>query len=286
MQKQKTLKSRLSMPEVLVAPGVYDALTALIAEQAGMEAVFLSGSSVSYSQIARADIGLITMNEIADVCARICDRVEIPVLVDVDSGFGNAAHAARTMRVMERAGAAAIQIEDQLPVKPSNNLKGRPLVTAQIMADKIKALVDARRNENTLISARSDSPASESLDQVIERILIYKEAGADLLFAEGLEHEDEVARVVQAVADTPVVYNLLRGNTELKSAEQLESLGVSVALFPGNAILSVGKVLQDTFSDLKENPTLPEEGFAISGADFNTMIGTSDILNKYKNFAG
>ena len=184
------LRERLSQDKIMIVPGVYDALTALLAQQAGMEAVFLSGSSVSYSQLGRPDIGLITMSEMVDICARITDRIEIPVFVDVDSGFGNAAHASRTIRALERAGASAVQMEDQLPINPANDLKGRPLVPAAVMVDKIKAVVDARENSETLVSARSDAAFSESFDQVLERITLYREAGADILFAEGLKRVD------------------------------------------------------------------------------------------------
>lgn len=286
MSHGSKLKVRLSRSEITIIPGIYDALSALIAEQSGIEALFLSGSAMSYSQLGRPDVGLVTMSEMVDACARITDRVDIPVLVDVDSGFGNAAHAGRTIRALEKAGAAAVQMEDQLPINPVNNLKGRPLVSPHVMADKIKAMADARRNETTLISARSDAPDSEPLQKTIERISLYREAGADILFAEGLTKETEVSAVVKAADGVPVLFNLLRGDTELKSALQLEALGVSIALFPGNAILSVGKLLQDVFLDVKNSPVLKDEGFPISGKDFNGLLGTPEMLVKFKNFSG
>ena len=141
MSKGSTLIARLAKTDIVVVPGIYDALSALLAEQAGMEAVFLSGSAVAYSQLGRPDIGLVTMSVMVEVCARICDRINIPVLVDIDSAFGNAAHAARTIRTLEMAGAAAVQMEDQLPINPVNDLSGRPLVAPAVMVDKIKALV-------------------------------------------------------------------------------------------------------------------------------------------------
>ena len=285
MAESQTLKQRLLHSDILVIPGIYDALSALLAEQSGMEAIFLSGSAMSYSQLGRPDIGLVTMSEMVDACARITARVDIPVLVDVDSGFGNAAHAGRTIRALEQVGAAAIQIEDQLPINPVNDLKGRPLVSSSVMADKIKAMADDRRNSGTLISARSDAPASEPLDKVIERMALYREAGADILFAEGLTKEADVIEIVKVADGVPVLFNLLRGDTELKSAVQLESLGVSIALFPGNGILSVGKALQDAFEDLKNNPQLSPEGFPISGKKFNEILGTPEILARFKDYS-
>ena len=285
MAESQTLKQRLLQSDILVIPGIYDALSALLAEQSGMEAIFLSGSAMSYSQLGRPDIGLVTMSEMVDACARITARVDIPVLVDVDSGFGNAAHAGRTIRALEQVGAAAIQIEDQLPINPVNDLKGRPLVSPSVMADKIKAMADERRNSGTLISARSDAPASEPLDKVIERMGLYREAGADILFAEGLTKEADVIEIVKVADGVPVLFNLLRGDTELKSAVQLESLGVSIALFPGNGILSVGKALQDAFEDLKNNPQLNSDGFPISGKKFNEILGTPEILARFKGYS-
>ena len=284
MTKAHILKSRLAKKEIVVIPGVYDALSALIAEQSGHEALFLSGSAVSYSQLGQPDVGLVTMSEMADACMRVTDRIDIPVLVDVDSAFGNAVHGVRTIRLMEKAGAAAIQMEDQLPINPANDLKGRPLVSPHVMADKIKAMVDERQTD-IILSARTDSPFSEDLDQTLERVGLYREAGADILFAEGLTTEEDVKKVIDVADGLPVLFNLLRGNTELKSAAQLEKLGVSIALFPGDAILSVGRTLQKAMEGLKANPELPKGGYPISGPDFNAMLGTPEMLKRFKDFS-
>ena len=279
------LKTRLAKPEIVVIPGIYDSLTALLAENAGMEALFLSGSAVAYSQLGRPDIGLVTMSEMVDACARICDRVDVPVLVDVDSGFGNAAHAGRTIRALELAGATAVQIEDQVPINPANDLRGRPLVSPQNMADKIKAMADHRRNATTLISARSDAPFSEPLEKVLERISLYREAGADILFAEGLKTEADVQAVVDVAGDIPVLYNLLRSDGELSSAAQLESLGISIALFPGHVILPSVAAIRDALVNLKENPALPENGFPISLKELNAILGTPEMLARFKDYS-
>ena len=159
-------KKRLAKKSIIVAPGVFDALSARIGEQAGFEALFLSGSAMSYSQLGRPDIGLVTMPELVDAVARISDRVSIPVLADVDSAFGAAPHAARLMRQFEKAGAAAVQIEDQMVVKPGDALLSRPLVSVEEMTGKIKAMVDARDHADTLLSARSDAKDSnEAIDR-------------------------------------------------------------------------------------------------------------------------
>ena len=280
--KGEQLMARLAMPDIVIAPGIYDSLSALLAQKAGFEAVFLSGSSIAYSQLARPDVGLVTMNEVAELCARITDRVEIPVLVDVDSGFGNAAHAGRTIRVMEKAGATAIQIEDQLPVKPASNLKARPLVPAQEMVDKIKALADDRTSQHTLISARTDSPASESLEQTLERVGLYCAAGADLVFAEGLTEIDDVRAVVETAGDTPVLFNLLHAGRAIHSANQLQAVGVSIALFPGNAILAAADAIRSAFEELQASAALPGKGFALSPKDLNDVLDAPAFLARYE----
>lgn len=278
------LKARLQQPDILIIPGVYDALSGLVAEQAGAEAVFLSGSSLSYSQLARPDIGLVTMTETVDACARIADRIDAAVLVDVDSGFGNAVHANRTMRALELAGAAAIQIEDQLAVKPAGDLKGRPLVETQTMVDKLKSLLDDRRS-GILISARTDSPASEPLTQTIDRVGAYCAAGADIVFAEGLRGPGDVAQVVAAADGTPVFYNLLHAGRAIASAAQLQALGVSGALFPGNAILNAANALKTAMTDLFAHAALPEDGFDMTPQQLNAILGTPELVEHYKDFA-
>lgn len=277
-----TLKQRLADPKIVIAPGIHDALSALLAEQAGMEAVFLSGSAVAYSLLGRPDIGLVTMNEMADACVRISDRITIPILVDIDSGFGNAAHAARTVRVMEAAGANAVQVEDQIPVKADGDLQGRPLVSKAVMADKIKAMTDSRRSDDTLVSARSDAPFSEKMVQVLDRIASYREAGADIIFVEGLKKVSDVKDVVKAADGLPVVYNLLKSDGEILSAETLQDIGASIALFPSNAILSAANAMQAAFAGLAEQPALSAEGFPLSPADMNALLGTTELLAGFK----
>ena len=281
MSKENSLQKIISANSITVIPGVYDSLSGLLASKAGFDAVFLSGSAVSYSQLARPDIGLVTMNEMLEICIRLNDRVDIPILVDIDRGFGNAAHAVRTIRSFEASGASAVQIEDQLPVNDVNNLLHRPLVSPLTMVNKIKAMVDERRHEFTLISARTDSPFSESLDQVVERISLYKEAGADIVFAEGLKSSSEIKQVVKTAGSTPVLFNLLKSDTGITSAAQLEKLGVSIVLFPAHAIANSFNSLINTFKSLKANPDLISEPPKTSISEVNKILGMSDMINKF-----
>ena len=192
---ENTLRARLSRPPILIAPGVYDPLTALIAEQAGFEALYVSGAAIAYTRLGRPDIGLVSMNEVVDTVALIRDRVGAHLVVDADTGYGNAINVGRTMRLMERAGANAIQIEDQDFPKRCGHLDDKTLVSAQEMVGKIKAAADARRSNDTLIIARTDAVAVEGFDQAIARAALYREAGADMLFIEAPRQRDELGRI-------------------------------------------------------------------------------------------
>jgi 2-methylisocitrate lyase-like PEP mutase family enzyme len=178
------LRARLTDPRILVAPGVYDGLTAAIAEQAGFEALYLSGAAVAYTRLGRPDIGLTSVSEMADTMALIRDRVDLPVIIDADTGFGNALNAQRTMRTYERAGANALQVEDQTFPKRCGHLSDKSLIPPGEMVGKIAAMADARASDETLIIARTDAVAVEGFDAALDRAEAYVEAGADVLFIE------------------------------------------------------------------------------------------------------
>jgi 2-methylisocitrate lyase-like PEP mutase family enzyme len=234
----QSLKDRLAQTAIVRAPGIYDALTAALAEKAGFEAVFVSGSAVAFSQLARPDIGLVSMTEMADVVARVRDRVDIHLFVDADSGFGNALSVARTVRAFERAGASGIQIEDQIDVKPDGQETTRPLVSADAMVGKIKAALDARHDGNTVISARSDAMFSTGLDDAMDRAARYAEAGADMVFVEGLKTAGERHRLCDLLSGkVPLLFNLMKpGADGMPTPDGLQGEGYSVVLFPGTAI--------------------------------------------------
>ena len=182
-----SLKTRLEQKEIVVAPGVYDGLTASLAgagEAAGFEALYLSGAAVAYTRLGRPDIGLTTASEMADTMTLIADRTKLPVIIDADTGFGNALNAQRTMRLYERAGASALQMEDQTYPKRCGHLADKSLIPATEMIGKIAAMADARASEQTLIIARTDAIAVEGLAAAEDRAEAYLEAGADVLFIE------------------------------------------------------------------------------------------------------
>lgn len=267
------LRRRLGEKAIVIAPGIYDAFSALRAEVAGFEAVFVSGSALAATHLARPDIGLLTASETADIVERIGERISVPMLVDADHGFGNRFAVARTVKALERAGASAIQIEDQLEVKPASHPLSRPLITAAQMSDKIKAARDSLSNDDILISARSDAMSSEGFEAALERAHIYADAGADMIFVESISQRSQMEELAQQIAGRlPLLHNFLHPTAEITDAETAQNMGYSVALFPGIAISAVGRALDDALSALK---TSPEIGGITPAHD---RIGARDFL--------
>src|SRR5215475_12482519 len=190
------LRSRLARKPIVVAPGVCDAFTALLATQAGFAALYVSGAAIAYTRLGRPDIGLVSVSEVADTLALIRDRVDAQLIVDADTGYGNALNVARTVRSLERMGANAIQLEDQDFPKRCGHLDGKALIPAQEMCGKICAAVDARHSRETLIVARTDAVAVEGFERALERAAMYRESGADMLFIEAPRTRDDLARLV------------------------------------------------------------------------------------------
>jgi 2-methylisocitrate lyase-like PEP mutase family enzyme len=196
--------------ETLLAPGIYDALSGLIAEQSGARAVYLSGASIAYTRFGRSDVGLVSVSEVHDTLAAVTDRIQIPVIVDADTGFGNALNVQRTIRNFERAGAAAIQIEDQSFPKRCGHLDGKILIKQDEMVGKVKAAVDARTASDTLIIARTDARAVEGLQEAIDRAHAYQEAGADILFIEAPRSFDEMKTIRKSFhVSIPLLANMV-----------------------------------------------------------------------------
>src|SRR5688572_22381610 len=199
MSDTPTLRSRLSQKPIVVAPGVYDPFTALVAEQAGFGTLYVSGAAIAYTRLGRPDIGLVSMTEVTETLALIRDRVGAHLIVDGDTGYGNALNVVRTVREFERAGANGIQLEDQDFPKRCGHLDGKTLIPADEMAGKLKAALDTRTSADTLIIARTDAVAVEGFDRAIERAQMYKEIGADMLFVEAPKSRDDLARVARAL---------------------------------------------------------------------------------------
>ena len=280
------LKSIISR-DILLAPGIYDALSGLIAEQAGARAVYLSGASIAYTRFGRSDVGLVSASEVHDTLAAVTDRIQIPVIVDADTGFGNALNVQRTIRNFERAGAAAIQIEDQSFPKRCGHLDGKTLISKDAMVGKIKAAIDARKETNTLIIARTDARGVEGLSEAIDRAQAYQEAGADILFIEAPHSIDEMKLIRKSFGeDIPLLANMVEGGkTPIKTANDLKSLGFNIVIFPGGAVRAATFQLQQYYAGLIENGSTLEFSDSMHNFDsLNSVIGTPELLKLGKKY--
>lgn len=284
-----TLKDLIARDKILLSPGVYDALTAAMAETAGFEALYLSGAAVAYTRLGRPDIGLTTASEMADTMALIADRVRVPVIIDADTGFGNALNAQRTMRSYERAGAAALQVEDQTYPKRCGHLKDKTLISGTEMAGKIRAMADARASDDTLIIARTDAIAVEGFTAALDRAEMYLEAGADVLFVEAPQTRAQQEKIIaQFAGRVPLLANMVEGgDTPVTDAADLEQLGFSIAIFPGGIVRALARTMQDYYSSLAAHGTTePFRNRMFDFAGLNDQLGTAGILERGKGYDG
>ncbi len=273
------LRSRLGQDRPVLAPGVYDALSAALAEEAGFEWAYLSGASIAYTLLGRPDIGLVSMTEVAEVMARIRERVALPVIVDADTGFGNALNVQRTVKVFERAGASVIQLEDQTFPKRCGHLQDKRLIPAGEMAGKIRAAVDAR--DRALVMARTDAIAVEGFAAALDRAEAYLEAGADILFVEAPEDRGQMETICARFARrVPLLANMVEGGkTPLASLEALGALGYRVVIFPGGLVRALAWAAREYFASLKAHgSTAPFRNRMFDFQGLNGLLGTEGIL--------
>jgi 2-methylisocitrate lyase-like PEP mutase family enzyme len=283
MTQSTTLRSRLSKPPIVIAPGIYDPLTALLATQAGFDTLYISGAAIAYTRLGRPDIGLVSLSEVIETVALIHDRVDASLIVDADNGYGNALNVERTVRLLEKAGAHAIQIEDQSFPKRCGHLDGKTLIPAGEMAGKIKAAVDVRRSVDTLIIARTDAVAVEGLPRAIERAVLYRDAGADLLFVEAPKAREDLADIVRQVGRiVPLVANMVEGGkTPMLSGPELEALGFSLVIFPGGIVRTLARTAVEYYASLAAHGST--QAFRDRMFDFNqlnSLIGTPEMIER------
>lgn len=282
-----TLSQRLQHPKALLAPGVYDALTALVAQQSGFEALYLSGASIAYTRLGRSDIGLTTASEVADVLARITERIQVPVIVDADTGFGNALNTQRTVRSFERAGAAMVQLEDQTFPKRCGHLDGKGVVPVAEMCGKLKAALDARTHAQTLILARTDALAVEGFDAALDRAEQYLACGVDALFIEALRTPEQMKIACERFAHRiPLLANMVEGGkTPVQSASVLGDLGFRIVIFPGGTARAVSHLLQRYYGSLHAHQTTaPFKSEMLDFDQLNALIGTPELLELGKRY--
>lgn len=283
------LKQRLQRDKVLLAPGIYDALTALVAQQAGFEALYLSGASIAYTRLGRSDIGLTTFSEVQDTLARITERVDTPVIVDADTGFGNALNVQRTVRGFERAGAAMIQLEDQDFPKRCGHLDGKSLISSAEMCGKLRAALDARHDAGTLILARTDAVAVEGLEAALDRAESYLACGVDALFIEALRTPEQMDVACKRFAGrVPLLANMVEGGkTPVQDADELGRRGFKIVIFPGGTARAVAHTLQRYYQSLQQHQTtLPMRDSMLDFDQLNGLIGTPELLALGDKYAG
>ncbi len=282
-----TVGEQLAADAIVVAPGVYDALGALLVENAGFSAAYLSGASLAYSRFGRPDIGLIGMDEVAATLSAITERVSVPVIVDADTGFGNALNVMRTVKLFERNGAGAIQLEDQVMPKRCGHLPGKALVPAAEMVGKIEAALDARRDTATLIIARTDAIAVDGLEAALDRAERYAEAGADMLFVEAPQSIDDMTAIVDRLgARVPLMANMVEGGkTPLSTADELQAMGFSLVIFPGGLVRAFAHMAEEYLASLRQHGT--NRPFRDRMLDFdrlNEIVGTKEMLESGYRF--
>lgn len=281
------LRAAIAAPQILVAPGCYDALSANLIERAGFAAAYLSGASIAYTRFGRPDIGLVGMSEVAETVSQIRERVELPLIVDGDTGFGNALNVQRTVRLFERSGASAVQLEDQQSPKRCGHLAGKTLVSATEMAGKIRAACDARADADTVIIGRTDALAVEGLDAALDRADQYLEAGADVLFVEALPDEAAMqAALARFRGRAPLLANMVEGGkSPLLPAARLQELGFALAIFPGAMVRVQTFAAQRYLETLKRDGTTSAMlGDMLDFAALNELLGTASLLERGKSY--
>jgi 2,3-dimethylmalate lyase len=272
------LRELLALEQILVAPGAHDAMAAKIIEQTGFEAVYMTGFGVSASHLGQPDVGLLTMSEMVDRVRDFASAIRIPVVCDGDTGFGNVINVARTVKEYERAGAAAIQLEDQVPPKKCGHTNGRRVIPTDEMVRKIKVAVSARSDPDFVIIARTDARTPLGIDEAIERGKAYEAAGADVVFVESPESIEEMEAICRSFR-VPTLANMVElGRTPFLTAARLQEIGYRLAIFPVSAILSAAKAIQTTMERLRLTGTtgdrIPD---MLPFSRFNDLIGLPRI---------
>jgi 2-methylisocitrate lyase-like PEP mutase family enzyme len=286
MNPAQCLRAALQQGECLRAPGVYDGLSALLVEQAGFALGFVSGACIAFARFGRPDMGLVSMSELADTVALMRERVCLPLSVDMDTGFGNALNVQRTVRVLERAGASALQMEDQVMPKRCGHMAGKQVVAADEMVGKIKAALDARHDADTLIIARTDALAVNGFDDALERAEQYLAAGADALFIEAPKTLEQMQQIsARFAARVPLVHNLVEGGgSPVADADGLQRLGYRLALYPAALLHLFVPQAQALLAQIRERGTTRDWPGLIDLDRINTVLGAPQLLAEAERY--
>jgi len=283
----KKLRERLTRKDILVLPGVYDALSAKVAVSSGFEGLVMGGYAVAASRLGEPDVGYLSMTEMAAALRGIAGAVDVPVLADGDTGYGNALSVQRTIREYERAGAAGVLFEDQVWPKRCGHMAGKQVIEAEEHARKLRAAADAKLDQDTLLIARTDSRAVYGLDAAIARGKLYLDSGADALFIEAPQNEWELEEICKAFPDTILIANMIEGGrTPNLTSKDLENLGFDIVFWPCTLVYTVTKALGDVLRALRDEGTTNSVHDKMLGfSQFNSFIGLdkyNELDKKYK----
>ena len=274
MEIRKRFKELVEAKEILQLPGAYDALSAKIVEAAGFQGVYMTGYGQAASKLGQPDVGLMTMTEMVERAGDMVMAVDIPVVCDADTGFGNNVNIVRTIREYERLGAAAIQLEDQTMPKKCGHMLGREVIDAQDMVMKLKAAVATRTDPDFLIIARTDARTNYGIDEAIRRGKLYAEAGADIVFVESVESIEEMRRVNREIPARTIANMVETGRTPFLTAQELQDVGYDLVVYPISSLFVAAKSIYDMLLDLKANGTTKNYlDKMMSFSQFNDFIG-------------
>ena len=273
---------------MIVAPGAFDPLAARLVEEAGFPAVYMTGFGTSAALLGRPDVGLLTMTEMADNAARIAACVDIPLIADADTGYGNPINVIRTVGAYEAAGAAGIHIEDQVAPKKCGHMEGKLVIPAAEMAAKIAAAIEARTDPDFVIIARTDARAVEGLDRALARARLYLDAGADALFIEALTSEAEIAKAARAFPGVPLLFNWAEGGkTPPVSLARLQELGYRIVIFPISTLLAATAAMRGILQEIARAGTPAAAlGDLPAFGEFVDFIGLPEVRAAEQRYAG
>jgi carboxyvinyl-carboxyphosphonate phosphorylmutase len=280
------LRELLAAADLVVAPGAYDCLSARLIEAAGFPAVYMTGFGTAASYLGKPDVGLLGMSEMVDQARRIVDAVDAPVIADADTGYGNPINVIRTVQAYERAGVAAMHIEDQRAPKKCGHMDGKQLISALDMVDKIRAAVAARRSPDFTIIARTDARAVEGLDRALARAHQYRDAGADLLFVEAPETVGEIEAIAASLRGVPLLFNWAEGGkTPPVSLPRLRQLGFRLVIFPISMLLVAARAMKEVLDVITQEGTpAPVLGRMTPFQEFIDFLGLPEVRNLEHRF--
>jgi carboxyvinyl-carboxyphosphonate phosphorylmutase len=280
------LRALLQGTDPVLAPGAYDALSARIVAEAGFPVVYMTGYGTSAGLLGRPDVGLLSLAEMVDNARRIVQAVDVPIIADADTGYGNALNVRRTIQSYENAGVAGVHIEDQVTPKKCGHMENKQLISAEEMVQKLRAAVDARRDPDFVIIARTDARAVLGLDAAIERGHRYREAGADVIFVEAPQTEAELEAVGHAF-DVPLLFNWAdSGKSPLLPVERLHELGFRLIIYPVSTLFAATKAMIGVVDEIRRSGTTHAyQDRMMQFADFNRFIGLPEVLRQEKEYA-